>query len=267
MMSSLLDLVYPKSCHVCGKYGEYLCNTCKKSFRKNLPECYICRRISPNYCTHAQCKKDYSLDRVVVAWEYNKISSKILKSYKYKGMQDIGRYISEFLLESIRNIDFNNSLFIPVPISFLRRSERGFNQTELLVENISKHYKCHFSFDLIGRKIEKGHQSLKDRDSRLEETMSNFYIKDRSLLDKYNSVTILDDVITTGSTLENISKVIKKEADVSVNALCLFRGKPYYSPASAGTVSTTGVVSSVGSSVVSSSFTSPSASSFANSFN
>ena len=97
--------------------------------------------------------------------------------------------------------------------------------------------------------------------------MSDFYIKDRSLLDKYNSVTILDDVITTGSTLENISKVIKEEADVSVNALCLFRGKPYYSPASAGTVSTTGVVSSVGSSAVSSSFTSPFESSFANSFN
>ena len=126
-------------------------------------------------------------------------------------------------------IDLKDSLFISVPISFLRRSERGFNQTELLVQNVSKHYKCDFSFDLIGRKTEKGHQSLKDRDSRLAETMSDFYIKDNSLLDRYDSVTILDDVITTGSTLENISRVIKKEKDISVNALCLFRGKPYYS--------------------------------------
>ena len=213
---------------------------------------------------HIHNVKDYSW--IELLWRgIQQAIFKNSKSYKYKGMQDIGRYILNFV-GKYQGIDFN-SLFIPVPISFLRRSERGFNQTELLVENISKHYKCHFSFDLIGRKIEKGHQSLKDRDSRLEETMSNFYIKDRSLLDKYNSVTILDDVITTGSTLENISKVIKKEADVSVNALCLFRGKPYYSPASAGTVSTTGVVSSVGSSVVSSSFTSPSESSFANSFN
>ncbi len=228
MISSLLDLVYPKSCHICGKYGEYLCNTCRKSFKRNLPECYICRRISPNFCTHTQCKRDYSLDRVVVAWEYNKISSKVLKSYKYKGMQDIGKYISEFLLRSIETIDFRDSLFISVPISFLRRSERGFNQTELLVENVSKHYKCDFSFDLIGRKVEKGHQSLKDRKSRLAKTISDFYIKDSSLLDKYNSVTILDDVITTGNTLENISRIIKKRKNISVNALCLFRGKPYY---------------------------------------
>jgi len=229
MLSSILDLVYPKSCHVCGKYGEYLCNTCKKSFRKDLPECYICRRISPNYCTHTQCKKDYSLDRVVVAWEYNKISSKILKSYKYSGAQDIGKYLSEFFVESIGSVDFKNSLFISVPISFLRRNERGFNQTELLVENVSKHYKCNFSFDLIGREIERGHQSLRDRKSRLEDTASGFYMKDSSFLDKYNSVTILDDVITTGSTLENISKIIKKEKDIPVNAICLFRGKPYYS--------------------------------------
>lgn len=229
MISSLLDLVYPKSCHICGKYGEYLCNTCKKSFRRNLPECYICRRISPNFCTHIRCKKNYSLDKVIVAWEYNKMSSRILKSYKYKGVQDLGRYLSEFLLESIGKVEFNNSLFIPVPISFLRRNERGFNQTELLTEYISRHYHCDFSFDLIGRKTEKGHQSLKDRESRLRETNSNFYIKDSTSLDKYNSVTILDDVITTGSTLENISRIIKKEKDISVNALCLFRGKPYYS--------------------------------------
>lgn len=229
MISSLLNLVYPKSCHICGKYGEYLCNTCKKSFRKNLPECYICRRISPNFCTHIRCKRNYSLDRVIIAWEYNKISSKILKSYKYSGVQDIGRYLSQFLVESIGSVDYKDSLFIPVPISFLRRNERGFNQTELLVQHLSKHYKCDFSFDLIRRKIERGHQALKDRESRLLNTSAGFYIKDSSLLDKYNSVTILDDVITTGNTLDNISKIIKMKKDISVNSICLFRGKPYYS--------------------------------------
>lgn len=229
MISSLLNLVYPKSCHICGKHGEYLCNICKKSFKRNLPECYICRRISPNFCTHQHCKKNYSLDRVIVAWEYNKLSSKILKSYKYKGAQDVGKYLSDLLLENIKDFDFGGSLFIPVPISFLRRSERGFNQTELLVKSISKYYGCDFSFSLIGRKIEKGHQSLKDRESRLKNKTYEFYLKDKSLLDRYTSVVILDDVITTGSTLENISKIIKEKKDISVNAVCLFRGKPYYS--------------------------------------
>jgi len=166
---------------------------------------------------------------VIVAWEYNKLSSKILKSYKYKGAQDVGKYLSDLLLENIKDFDFGGSLFIPVPISFLRRSERGFNQTELLVKSISKYYGCDFSFSLIGRKIEKGHQSLKDRESRLKNKTYEFYLKDKSLLDRYTSVVILDDVITTGSTLENISKIIKEKKDISVNAVCLFRGKPYYS--------------------------------------
>lgn len=229
MISSLFNLVYPKSCHICGKHGEYLCNICKKSFKRNLPECYICRRISPNFRTHSHCKRKLSLDRVIVAWEYNKLSSKILKNYKYKGGQDVGGYISEFLIESISGFDFKNSLLIPVPISFLRRSERGFNQTELLAKNISKYYRCDFSSNLIERRMEKGHQSLKDRESRLRNKAYDFYLKDKFLLHKFNSVVILDDVITTGSTLENISRVIKKEKNVSVNAICLFRGKPYYS--------------------------------------
>jgi len=229
MISSLLNLVYPKSCHICGKQGEYLCSICKKSFKRNLPECYICRRISANFCTHARCQKSYSLDKVIVAWEYNKVSSKILKNYKYSGVQDIGKYLSEFLLENIKTFDLKDSLFIPVPISFLRRSERGFNQTEFFTKSIATYYGCDFSLNLVGRKMEKGHQSLKDRESRLQNKIYNFYLKDKSLLDKFNSVVILDDVITTGSTLENISMIIKKEKNVSVNAICLFRGKPYYS--------------------------------------
>ena len=231
MFSSFLDLAYPKSCHICGKYGGYLCDTCKKTFKRNLPECYICRRISPNFNTHTQCKNTNSLEQVIVEWEYNKVSSKILKNYKYRGARDIAKSLSEFLIQSIGNVNFRNTLFTSVPISFLRRNERGFNQTELLVEIISRHYGCDFSLDLIGRKIEKGHQSLRNRESRLMVENSDFYIKDPSLLEKYDSVTILDDVITTGKTLESISKIIKEEqnGNYSVNALCLFRGKPYYS--------------------------------------
>lgn len=231
MLSSFLNFAYPKSCHICGRHGQYLCDTCKKTFKRNLPECYVCRRLSPNYNTHTDCQNTYSLDQVVVGWQYNKISSKILKSYKYKGTWDIGKYLAEFLTNSLGHVTFKDTLFTSVPISFLRRNERGFNQTELLLEIISKYYDCDFSSDLIGRKIEKGHQSLRDRESRLIEKSSAFYIKDERLLGEYNSVTILDDVITTGHTLECISKIIKeKQGDsYTVNALCLFRGKPYYS--------------------------------------
>ena len=231
MFSSFLDLAYPKSCHICGRNGQYLCDTCKKTFKRNLPECYICRRLSPNYNTHTQCKSTNSLNQVIVGWEYNKISSKILKSYKYRGARDIAKYLAEFFIQSIGHVNFKNTLFTSVPISFLRRNERGFNQTELLVEIISKHYNCDFSLNLIGRKTAKGHQSLRDRESRLMVEHSDFYIKDASLLGRYNSVTILDDVITTGKTLECVSKIIKEKQgySYSVNALCLFRGKPYYS--------------------------------------
>ncbi len=233
-MNSVLDALYPKYCCVCNRHGSYLCDICMKRFKRNLPECYICRKLSPQYMTHDQCKNFNSMNSVFVAWEYNALSSKILKLFKYKNVQDIAGEISILLSGSLMNSCYNpilkNTLLVPVPTSSMRRIERGFNQTELIARYLSKRLNSDLSTDILASKNTNRHQARQTRDARLSDMSNPFYIKNRFDIEKYKSITIIDDVITTGRTLENICNVLRKEYGyrTKVNAICLFRGSPYY---------------------------------------
>jgi ComF family protein len=237
-MAGLLDTIFPKSCCICKKKGDYLCNHCKKLFKRALPECYICRKVSPNYKTHYECKeerRDSFLDHVFVAWEYNSLSSILLKKYKYNYVQSISDTLAEIFIESIKNSTFDKKLkgtvLTNVPLARDRLHERGFNQTTEIAKRVSETFNIPFVEDLITRRDSYGHQALRDKDERKEIKEGTFTLRNSLSLDEFSSITILDDVITTGATLEAISSVIRKNIgkDIEINALCLFRGRPYYS--------------------------------------
>jgi ComF family protein len=231
----VLDIFFPKSCSICGKKEEYLCSRCKKLFKRNLPECYICRKLSSNYKTHLECKKRSSLDHVFVSWKYDSLSSSLLKNYKYKNIFTISDVLSDFLVESFLNSQFKDivkdSLIINVPISFVRLRDRGFNQTEDIAIALSKKLNIPYSNNFIMRRVEFGHQSLRDKDERRYASEDEFHIKNHMDMKNFKSITIVDDVLTTGATLEAITGILKKEygSQVMINAICMFRGRAYYS--------------------------------------
>lgn len=232
-MPTLLDMIFPKSCTICSKYGEYLCDRCKKLFKKSIPECYICRRISGGYCTHEKCMRENSLDSMIVLWEYNKLSSTLLKKYKYGLATDVKDTLELLIkerMEEIYNIEYNKKAFcIPIPVSYRRLRERGFNQTDSIGRCIADFLNIKFSKDLVYRRDGSDvHQSLLDRDERFENKI-DFYINSYELFEKIEEIVIVDDVITTGSTVEQVARVIKSvRRDIKVKGLCLFRGKPFY---------------------------------------
>jgi len=200
----------------------------------NLPECYVCRRLSPGYTTHSKCKTLHSLDKVFVGWEYNNSSSQILKMYKYKNVHDISNTLSNLLIDRLLVCGYSsyikNTLLIPVPISRVRFLERGFNQTELIAQNISKKFACGLALDIVKCKNTKDHRAGQSKKMRKLSSPNPFFIDNISQISGYKSITLLDDVITTGRTLENIMQVLQYTYPTveEFNAICLFRGKPYY---------------------------------------
>lgn len=237
-MDFLLDIFFPKSCTICSRKGVYLCERCRKLFKRNLPECYVCRRVSSEYRTHDECKKNGSLDRVFVCWEYNDLSSDILKKFKYSGVTDISETLCLFFLECLNmsNIGdlLKNTLLVNIPISDIRMNERGFNQTYDLTEHIAKSLGLEFESEMMGRKYSRGHQALRDSQERKEDDGGDFFFKKVVDVSKFKSITLVDDVITTGSTLEKACIFLRETfgQDLEVNALCIFRGKPNYNSVS-----------------------------------
>lgn len=234
MFQQVVDILYPKYCTVCHRYGNYLCDTCKKSFKCNLPECYVCRRLSPGYATHEKCKNTFSLNRIFVAWEYNVSSSKILKLYKYKNIKDVYQQLSNLLIERILANGYNRylgeTLFIPVPISSVRTRERGFNQSELITSIVARRFNNEMNTLLIGCKNTHVHRARQNVVQRYQYHENPFYIAKDTDISRYSSITILDDVITTGVTLENVTRLLRHTygSNLHVNAICLFRGRPNY---------------------------------------
>jgi ComF family protein len=236
-MPDILDIFFPKTCTICKRKGTYLCSRCKKLFKRNLPECYLCRKLSLGYKTHEECKKSKgigALDRVFVSWEYNSLTSDFLKKYKYGYVYDMSSALSEVFVKSLSNSTFprflKDTLVTNVPLPNNRLRERGFNQTLNISEAITKHFSLPFSNTLLGRKNTYGHQSMRDKDERGEVSSNDFYIKENKNLPSFKSITIVDDVITTGTTLESICTSLRERygEDLEINGVCMFRGKPYY---------------------------------------
>jgi predicted amidophosphoribosyltransferase len=142
--------------------------------------------------------------------------------------------LSEVFVKSLSNSTFprflKDTLVTNVPLPNNRLRERGFNQTLNISEAITKHFSLPFSNTLLGRKNTYGHQSMRDKDERGEVSSNDFYIKENKNLPSFKSITIVDDVITTGTTLESICTSLRERygEDLEINGVCMFRGKPYY---------------------------------------
>jgi len=202
----------------------------------------LCRRISPNYRTHEECidqkcitgKELGYLDNVFVSWEYNSLTSDLLKKYKYGYVYDMSKTLSEFFVESVSHSVFSDSLkdtlLTNVPIANNRLRERGFNQTLDISKSVAKKFNLDSSENLVRRKNTYDHQSLRDRDERKSISKDDFIVNSSFDLTSYKSITIVDDVITTGVTLESMCEQLREVfgQDLKINGMCMFRGKPYY---------------------------------------
>jgi len=231
------NILFPHQCAGCGKIGHILCPSCKNHLIPSVPECYVCRRISNGYVTHKECLsiKD-PITRAYIGWQYNEIAKILMASYKYKRSFVIGEMLGNLLAErytqicnprQIEDID----LVTIVPIDRLRQSQRGFNQCDLIARTFCKQLNLQYSPYLIGRKISFEHQARKSRFERLHNVNNPFFLNTANIqsVSQLKNILIIDDIMTTGATLNSVAKAIKKlSTNCNISTLCLFRGRPRF---------------------------------------
>ncbi len=172
----------------------------------------------------------------------NDLVKSLIWNIKYKKSAEaieIGGYALYLrIIKIAKEIEAKQILLVPIPISHRRKNERGYNQCELLLNkilefnDISDKSSLIVCNDLIKRVIHKDRQTLKDRSHRLEDAKNIFEINEKILgqlkekLYKSNSgfdipVIIVDDVITTGSTIKEAILTLKKAGFSNVIGLSL----------------------------------------------
>jgi competence protein ComFC len=220
--ASLLGLAsVPLLCQPCeGKLtliqGD-ICRICGRSFSL-FPEeyrqgdcCYDCIRWEEDEEWAGVLQQNRSF------YVYNDFLKEMIAKIKYRGDAELMKTFYSIARSFYRNI-YHNSLLVPIPLSEERHYERGFNQAEILARCINnKEVNL-----LLKRKTHEEKQSKKNRKDRIEKKDNPFEVINPEKI-KGTSITLVDDVYTTGSTLRYAAKVLLEARAKSVSSITLGR--------------------------------------------
>jgi len=187
----------------------------------------MCGRPSVDGMTHAKCLKPLGLDGLICVWEYKGIVKKALKTIKYKFATDIANDLIKKYTERIsveKMMLPKNAILIPIPIHKLKLKKRGFNQSEKIGELVAKSLGYNFSSNLLTRSKNTKTQTGLNKKNRATNVRGAFLLKTSSFSPTKNIAVILfDDIWTTGSTMREATKVLKKSGASNVWGMTVAR--------------------------------------------
>lgn len=213
-MQCLVDfllLFFPSNCLVCGKRlhapGAILCFVCEmKMPRTGFGDCED-NPVSKIFWGRVRIMAGTSLFR----FEKGSAYQALLHDLKYRGNRRAGLYLGRLLGQEIKNTSFSDcDLMIPVPLHRRRLKQRGYNQSELIAQGASEITGIPVESQVIGRLRNMRSQTSMNRQERFENMASAFTLCD-CLPDLHEKkILLIDDIITTGATLEACSLVLLK---------------------------------------------------------
>ena len=211
ILNFINNIVLPSYCIVCGNYGPYICRNCMyKYFNINFYNiCHVCGVSTYKLNLHKECEDSTNLDKLLFFCEYNWASKKIIEEVKYRGSYSIAKEVADHMVKYFRfkQKDYWPSEFLItcVPSHKYKFNERGFNQSELLAKEIALQLNIEF-VDLLSKTQNTQKQAGASKTKRVI-NLGNFKIKK---IIKNRIVIIIDDVHTTGSTLNNCAAELKR---------------------------------------------------------
>jgi len=208
-LKDFIELFYPKFCASCeeplNSAEQSICIACKFQFKRanfhDNPENEIEKRfwgkISLAGCTsYAQYIKDGLLQKAIY-------------ELKYKNNTEVGLELGKELGHQLKNSDRFSSIdiILPVPLHKLKKRKRGFNQCDFIAEGVSETLGCEWSDKHIKRTRFNRSQTGKNTYNRHGNTKRIFEPRQRKYLEN-KKVLIVDDVITTGATMESCARAL-----------------------------------------------------------
>lgn len=233
LIRHIADLCFPILCFGCGTSGEWICNDYRRRIplriEQRCPSC--CERITPSGETCLPCSEKYALSGLFAATHYRVPAvSQAIHACKYRFLPGTALPLTEILADAIdRNGLLLPDLIIPVPLHQRRLRFRGFNQSAVIAQHLADCLAPGLDIPmpedlLLRRRHTRPQMKTESRSERLRNLKDAFIIargKKKDILGK--DVWLIDDVATTGATLEECAKVLKKAGAHSVFGIVIAR--------------------------------------------
>ena len=209
----ILDLVYPRRCPVCDKavkpFGSLICEECKKKIKYiKAPYCQKCGKELKDkravFC-HDCGSREHSYDRGMALFAYPSVADSIYR-FKYCGRQEYAAYYGERIAAVLgeKILALKPDVLVPVPIHAAKKRARGYNQAELIADELGRLLDIPVETELVKRvrkTIPMKELSAQERQNNLKRA---FKICCNDV--KLNTAIVVDDIYTTGSTIDAIAK-------------------------------------------------------------
>jgi ComF family protein len=222
MFESIINLFFPKVCSGCSSFllsnENVICTVC----RHDIP--LTNHHLNPE---NDAFKKFYGRIPVIhtsALFYFHKkgIVQELIHNLKYKGHEEIGTILGEWYAEDLKNINLLQSVdeIIPVPLHRRKLKERGYNQVTAFGEALSSSLNLNYNDSLLIRNVYSKTQSKKNLLGRTEgiETIFDVSFTEK---DHQKHFLLIDDVITTGATLEACSHALLKIPGAKISVICM----------------------------------------------
>ncbi len=240
MIQTILNVLYPARCPICGdiiaQAAQMICEACKgQLIYISEPRCKRCSKPieeeEQEYCSDCN-RKHFHYNRGFAVWVYNEAMKNSIAAFKYHSKKEYSSFYIHEMLRHYRKVlqGLSVDAILPVPIHRSKYIERGYNQAELLAKGIGRELKLPvYSKLLIRNKRTLPQKNLSDRE-RLENLSHAFEMRVEDLkidMKSIKKVLLVDDIYTTGSTVEACSILLKSQGIEEVYFIVLCIGKGY----------------------------------------
>lgn len=225
-LNHLLDLIYPRSCEACGEslLGDenLICTTCMINLPRTNSHFEKNGSLEKRFWGKVQVKNVYSY----LTFSKKGKVQKLLHGIKYRNKPELARelgrlYGSELKLERINE---NLDLIIGVPLHEQRFKDRGYNQADCIAEGLSEALNTPFETEIVIRKENTTTQTKKTRIERFKNVEKIFEVREKGKVEG-KRIAIVDDVLTTGSTLESLGIELLENGAKEITIITLANAK------------------------------------------
>lgn len=211
ILDNILDFIWPRFCLSCKKEGSLCCKQCQEKIEL----------LDINYQAWPDEKK-FIFEKCYVCLDFQQtFAQKLIKTFKYQYIQELSSVLSDILYHQSQRIHLpTNTIISNIPLHLKKKKQRGFDQTEVLAKDLSQKINLPYQTLLKRVKFNKTQAQL-NRSERLLNVENIFASKQKMYSSNIECVLLIDDIATTGATLNEAAKVLKLAGYPRIIALVL----------------------------------------------
>ncbi len=225
MASISQRLKLPAICSLCNQHHRgrlAICAACHQHLMPMGPACYHCAMPLPEsdflICGHC-CKKKPSVDQAIAAYHFEEPLRTLLHEFKYHEGLYLCSFLATLILNAIPPMAKKTQCLIPVPMHPQRLRQRGFNQAAELTKQLGNALKLPYDLSHCKKIINTAPQASLNAEQRRKNLRQAFHAEPLP----YQHITLVDDLLTTGSTVNELAKILKEQGVAQVDVWCCAR--------------------------------------------